>query len=39
MSDYSESVWRKLGHPAFDLDYELAVEDVEWWGNEEEGDD
>jgi hypothetical protein len=39
MTDYSESIWRSLGHPAFDMDYELAFEDVEWWKAEEEDSD
>ena len=39
MTDYNESVWRSLGHPAFDMDYELAFEDVEWWKIEEEESD
>ncbi len=39
MTDYNESVWRSLGHPAFDMDYELAFEDVEWWKMEEEESD
>jgi hypothetical protein len=37
IDDYNESVWRKLGHPAFDYDYEAVVEDVEWWNAAEEG--
>jgi hypothetical protein len=36
MTDYSESIWRSLGHPAFDMDYELAFEDVEWWDIKDE---
>jgi len=39
MSDYNESVWRGLGHPAFDMDYELVVEDVEWWSIKEEDEE
>jgi hypothetical protein len=39
MTDYNESVWRSLGHPAFDMDYELVVEDVEWWSSKEQDSD
>jgi hypothetical protein len=31
MTNYNESVWRNLGHPAFDNDYLLAIDEVEWW--------
>lgn len=36
IDDYSESVWRNLGHPAFDDEYYLALGDIEWWDIEEE---
>jgi hypothetical protein len=36
MTDYNNSVWRSLGHPAFDLDYEIVVDDVEWWDPKED---
>jgi hypothetical protein len=36
MTNYNESVWRGLGHPAFDMDYELAIDDVEWWNAKDE---
>jgi hypothetical protein len=39
MNNYNESIWRSLGHPVFDIDYELAFEDVEWWNTEEEESD
>lgn len=28
---YNESVWRALGHPAFDDEYLIDLEDVDWW--------
>jgi hypothetical protein len=34
IDSYNESVWRDLGHPAFDEDFSLAIEDVEWWDSE-----
>ena len=36
MTDYNDSIWRDLGHPAFDDDFSLAIEDVEWWRKEED---
>jgi hypothetical protein len=36
MTNYNESIWRGLGHPAFDMDYELAIDDVEWWNAKDE---
>jgi hypothetical protein len=35
MTDYSESVWRSLGHPAFEDDYSLVIEEPEWWATGE----
>jgi hypothetical protein len=35
MTDYNESVWRSLGHPAFGYEHDLELEDVEWWKIEE----
>lgn len=28
---YNESVWRTLGHPAFDDESLISIEDLEWW--------
>lgn len=36
--EYSESVWRNLGHRAFDNDNLLEVEDIEWWDFEDDTD-
>jgi len=36
---YNESVWRNLGHPAFEPDINYTNEDVEWWDLDEDYDD
>jgi len=28
---YKESVWRPLGHPAFNNEFLNNLEDIEWW--------
>lgn len=37
IDSYNHSVWSNLGHPAFDNDYVLALDEtLDWWdtGNE-----
>ena len=36
---YDWSVWTNLGHPAFDNDYLLSLEDAEWWEQGLKSDD
>lgn len=33
---YNESVWQNLGHPAFEENFIMANEDIEWWDIEDE---
>jgi hypothetical protein len=35
MTDYNDSVWRSIGHPAFDDEYMLETKDIEWWNVDE----
>jgi hypothetical protein len=30
IDSYNESVWKKLGHPAFDDDFLIDTEETEW---------
>ncbi len=39
MTDYNDSVWRDIGHPAFDDDYMLETEDIEWWNVNDNNED
>ena len=33
IDDYNQSLWTKLGHPAFEENF---LEGIEWWNVEEE---
>ena len=35
---YNESVWRTLGHPAFESDVTTINEDIEWWDINDESE-
>ena len=37
--NYGFSPWTNLGHPAFDNDYLLSLEDAEWWSEALKSDD
>lgn len=30
-SEYPESLWPRLGHPVFENDYIISLDDIEWW--------
>ena len=36
IDDYNNHAWTRLGHPAFDDDYLIDMEDLEWWDVEDE---
>ena len=36
---YNQSIWGNLGHPAFNDDYLINIEEIEWWEQDPESDD
>ena len=38
-SEYEWSAWTTLGHPAFDNEYLLSLEEPEWWEQGFKSDD
>lgn len=37
IDDYNESIWRKLGHPAFEDELFLNIKNPDWWESTEDG--